>query len=68
MKRLFHDNNYLTWFFDKIYNKLKAKFDDISVDEISVVNKVEFCPIFVPHAGEASIRFVKALSQLFKTI
>ena len=51
-------------FFDKIYNKFKAKLDDIPVDEISVVNNVELCPIFVPYVGEASIRFVKALSRL----
>ena len=62
LKRLFYDNNYPTWFFDKIYNIFKAKLDDIPVDEISVVNNVELCPIFVPCVGEASIRFVKALS------
>ena len=62
LKRLFYDNNYPTWFFDKIYNKFKAKLNDIPVDEISVVNNVELCPIFVPYVGEASIRFVKALS------
>ena len=64
LKRLFYDNNYSTWFFDKIYNKFKAKLNDIPVDEISVVNNVELCPIFVPYVGEASIRFVKALSRL----
>ena len=64
LKRLFYDNNYPTWFFDKIYSKFKAKLDDIPVDEISVVNNVEFCPIFVPYVGEASIRFVEALSRL----
>ena len=62
LKRLFYDNNYPTWFFDKIYNKFKAKLNDIPVDEISVVNNMELCPIFVPYVGEASIRFVKALS------
>ena len=41
LKRLFYDNNYATWFFDKIYHKFKAKLDDIPVDEISVVNTVE---------------------------
>ena len=51
-------------FFDKIYNQFKAKLDDIPVDEISVVNNAELCPIFVSYVGEASIRFVKALSQL----
>ena len=50
--------------FDKIHNKFKAKFDDIPVDEISLVNNVGLCPIFVPYVGEASIRFVKALSRL----
>ena len=64
LKRLFYDNNYPTWFFDKIYNKFKAKLHDIPVDEISLVNNVELCPIFVPYVGEASIRFVKALSRL----
>ena len=64
LKRFFYDNNYRTWFFDKIYNKFKAKLDDILVDEISLVNDVEFCPIFVLYVGEASIRFVKALSRL----
>ena len=51
-------------FLIKIYNKFKAKLDDIPVDEISVANNVELCPIFVPYVGEASIRFVKALSRL----
>ena len=64
LKRLFYDNNYPTWFFDKIYNKFKAKLDDIPVDQISVVNNMESCPIFVQYVGEASIRFVKALSRL----
>ena len=64
LKRLFYDNNYPTWFFDKIYNKFKAKLFDIPADEISVVNNVELCPIFVSYVGEASIRFVKALSRL----
>ena len=46
LKRLFYDNNYPAWFFDKIYNKFKAKLDDIPVDEIpvdeiSVVNNLE---------------------------
>ena len=44
LKCLFYDNNYPTWFFDKIYNKFEAKLDDIPVDEVSVVNNVElFC-------------------------
>ena len=64
MKRLFYDNNNPTWFFDKIYYKFKVKLDDITVDEISLVNNVELCPIFVPYVGEASICFVKALSRL----
>ena len=64
LKRLFCDNNYPTWFFDKIYSTLKAKLNGIPFDEISVVNNVELCPIFVPYVGEASIRFVKALSRL----
>ena len=34
------------------------------IDEISVVNNVELCAIFVPFVGEASVRFVKALSRL----
>ena len=34
------------------------------VDEISVVNNVELCPIFVPYVSEASIRSVKALSRI----
>ena len=64
LKRLFYDNNYPNWFFDKIYNKFKSKLDDIPVDEISMVNKVRLCPIFVPYVGEASNRFVKDLSRL----
>ena len=64
LKRLFCDNNYPTWFFDKIYNKFKAKLNDIPIDELSVVNIVELCSIFVPYVGEASIRLVKALSRL----
>ena len=36
LKRLFYGNNYLIRFFDKIYNKFKAKLDDISVDKINV--------------------------------
>ena len=64
LRRLFYDNNYPNWFFDKIYNKFKAKLDDIPVDKISVVNNVELYSIFVPCVGEASIRFVKALSRL----
>ena len=64
MKRLFYGNNYPAWFIDKIYNRFKTKLNDIPVDEISLVNNVELCPIFVPYVGEASIRFVKALSQL----
>ena len=63
LKCLFYDNNYPTWFFDKIY-KFKAKLFDKPADEISVVNNVELCPIFVPYVGEASICFVKALSRL----
>ena len=59
LKSLFYNNNYPTWFFDEIYNKFKAK-----LDEISVVNNLKLCPIFVPYVGEASIRFVKALSRL----
>ena len=51
-------------FFYKIYTKIKAKLDDIAVDEISVVNNLQLCPIFVPYVGEALIRFVKALSLL----
>ena len=51
-------------FFNKIYNKFKAKLDDILVDKISVVNNVELRPIFVLYVGEASIRFVKALTRL----
>ena len=62
LKGLFYDNNYLTWFFGKLYNKFKVKLDDIPVDEISVVNNVELCPIFVPYVGKASISFAKALS------
>ena len=46
LKRLYHDNNYPIWFFDKIYNKFKAKLDDIPVDEISVVNNVRILPYF----------------------
>ena len=49
LKRLFYDNNYPTWFFDKIYNKFTAKLDDIPVDEISLVNTVELYPIFFPY-------------------
>ena len=64
MKRLLYDNNYPTWFFDKNYHKFKTKLNDIPVDELSVVNNVELCPIFVPYVGEALIRFVKALSRL----
>ena len=64
LRCLFYDNNYPTWCFDKIYNKFKAKLDDIPVDEISVVNSMELCPIFVLYVGEASVRFVKALSRL----
>ena len=62
LKRLFDDDYYPTWFVDKIYNKFKAKFDYIPVEEISLVNNVELGPIFVPYVGEASIHFVKALS------
>ena len=53
LKSLFYDNNYLTWLFDKIYNKFKAKLDNIPVDEMSVVNNVELCPIFVSYVGQA---------------
>ena len=69
LKRLFYNNNYPTWIFDRIYNKFKAKLDDTPVDKIGLVNNVELCPIFVPYVGEASIRFVKSsLSIMFKTI
>ena len=51
-------------FLIKIYNKSKAKLDDMPDDKISVANNVELYPIFIPYVGKASIRFVKALSQL----
>ena len=63
LKHSFYDNNYSIWFFDKTYNKFKAKLNDIPVDEVSVVNNEMLCPIFVRYVGEASIRFVKALSR-----
>ena len=63
LKRLFYNNNNPIWFFDKIYDKFIAKLNDISVDEISVINNVVLCPIFVLYVGEASVRFVKALSR-----
>ena len=64
LKCLFYDNNYPTWFFGKTYYQVKAKLNNKHVDEISVVNNVELCPIFAPYVGDASIRFVKALSRL----
>ena len=40
-KRLFFYNNSPIWFFDKICNKFKAKFDGIPIAEIIVVNDAE---------------------------
>ena len=65
LKHLFYDYSYPTWFFGKIYNKFKAKLNDIHVDETSIVNNEELVVLYI---SEVSICFMKAFSIMFKTI